>query len=43
MKYGYARVSTSAQDLQSQINQLHTEHCDEIFSEKILGRTSNRS
>jgi len=42
MKYGYARVSTSAQDLQSQINQLHTEHCDEIFSEKISGRTSNR-
>jgi len=42
MKYGYARVSTNTQDLQSQINQLEAENCDQIFSEKISGRTNNR-
>lgn len=40
MKYGYARVSTTAQDLESQIEALKKEHCDKIFAEKITGANS---
>lgn len=35
MKRGYARVSTSGQDLQSQINILKEEKCDVIYAEKF--------
>lgn len=42
MKYGYARVSTTGQDLETQIQILKSEYCDEIFSEKISARTDNR-
>lgn len=42
MKYGYARVSTIHQDLESQLQQLKKENCDEIFAEKISGTKSDR-
>lgn len=34
MKYGYARVSTSKQELEVQLNQLEEEGCKKIYSEK---------
>lgn len=34
MKYGYARVSTSKQELEVQLNQLKEEGCKKIYSEK---------
>lgn len=37
MKYGYARVSTTSQELANQIEILKNEKCDVIFSEKISG------
>ena len=37
MRYGYARVSTTGQDLQSQITRLNQEGCEIIYSEKITG------
>lgn len=37
MKYGYARVSTLAQKLDTQIELLNAEGCDEIVSEKFTG------
>lgn len=42
MKIGYARVSTSEQDLDTQINLLQLEGCEKIFSEKISGTKKNR-
>lgn len=42
MKYGYARVSTTSQELDVQINQLEKENCDVIFSEKFTGTKSDR-
>lgn len=42
MKYGYARVSTLYQDLQSQIEQLEKEGCDKIFSDKFTGTKKDR-
>ena len=39
MKYGYARVSTSAQDLTIQIEALEKEGCDVIRTEKQSGST----
>jgi DNA invertase Pin-like site-specific DNA recombinase len=42
VKYGYARVSTMNQDLQSQLNMLEAEGCDKIFSEKFTGTKSDR-
>lgn len=38
MKYGYARVSSSSQNLDAQINQLKHVQCDKIFREKVSGR-----
>ena len=42
MKIGYARVSTEDQNLDSQIDALKKEGCDNIFSEKVSGASSER-
>ncbi|HHT7155909.1 recombinase family protein [Bacillus cereus] len=42
MKYGYARVSTLNQDLESQIQMLKKEGCEEIYSEKFTGTKFDR-
>ncbi|GIN39623.1 recombinase family protein [Heyndrickxia oleronia] len=42
MMYGYARVSTVHQDLESQIKALEAEGCDEILSEKFTGTITDR-
>ncbi|MEH7218299.1 recombinase family protein [Bacillus toyonensis] len=42
MKYGYARVSTVTQDLESQLQTLKAEGCDIIYSEKFTGTTTDR-
>lgn len=42
MKYGYARVSTVHQDLQSQLKALEEEGCSRIFQDKFTGTERNR-
>lgn len=42
MKYGYARVSTVTQDLESQLQALEKESCNRIFSEKFTGTKADR-
>jgi DNA invertase Pin-like site-specific DNA recombinase len=42
MKYGYARVSTVHQDLESQLQALEKEGCDKIYSEKFTGTKADR-
>lgn len=42
MKYGYARVSTVHQDLDSQIQQLKRESCEVIYKEKFTGTKKER-
>jgi DNA invertase Pin-like site-specific DNA recombinase len=42
MNYGYARVSTIAQDLASQLAQLKAAGCEKVFREKITGTTAER-
>jgi DNA invertase Pin-like site-specific DNA recombinase len=42
MKYGYARVSTVSQDLESQLQTLKAEGCEEIYSEKFTGTKTDR-
>src|ERR1700674_2489951 len=42
MIYGYARVSTDAQDLTSQLVQLKAAGCEKLFREKITGTTADR-
>jgi DNA invertase Pin-like site-specific DNA recombinase len=42
MIYGYARVSTDAQDLGNQVAQLKAAKCAVIFREKISGATADR-
>ncbi|MCL1700609.1 recombinase family protein [Lysinibacillus sp. Bpr_S20] len=41
-KYGYARVSTVAQDLESQIQSLESEGCTQIYKEKFTGTKTDR-
>lgn len=42
MKYGYARVSTTAQDLTVQNEELKKEGCEVIFEEKFTGTKIDR-
>jgi len=42
MIFGYARVSTDAQDLTGQVVQLRAAGCETIFHEKITGATADR-
>jgi DNA invertase Pin-like site-specific DNA recombinase len=42
MKYGYARVSTTGQDLNAQMGALKSEGCEEIYSEKFTGTKADR-
>ncbi len=42
MIFGYARVSTVAQDLASQLAQLKAAGCEKVFREKITGTTADR-
>ena len=42
MIYGYARVSTRAQDLTGPVAQLKAAGCTKIFREKITGTTADR-
>jgi DNA invertase Pin-like site-specific DNA recombinase len=42
MIYGYARVSTAAQDESSQVRELKAAGCEKVFREKITGTTADR-
>lgn len=42
MKYGYARVSTSGQDLEAQIQSLKSVGCEKIYSEHFTGTKTDR-
>jgi DNA invertase Pin-like site-specific DNA recombinase len=42
MIYGYARVSTGAQDLTSQLAQLKGARCEKVYREKLTGTTADR-
>ncbi|MGM2824270.1 recombinase family protein [Bacillus cereus group sp. Bce006] len=42
MRYGYARVSTLGQELESQVSILENEGCTSIYSEKFTGATTER-
>lgn len=41
MKIGYARVSTTGQDYETQVSKLQAEGCEEIFSEKQSGKSTD--
>lgn len=40
--YGYARVSTAAQDLATQLGQLEAAGCERIYHDKLSGLTTDR-
>jgi hypothetical protein len=42
MIFGYARVSTAAQDETGQVGQLRAAGCEKVFREKITGTTADR-
>jgi Resolvase, N terminal domain len=42
MIYGYARVSTAAEDESGQVAQLKTAGCEKVFREKVTGTTADR-
>jgi DNA invertase Pin-like site-specific DNA recombinase len=42
MNYGYARVSTAAQDLTAQRAQLDAAGCGKVYCEKITGTHADR-
>jgi hypothetical protein len=42
MIYGYARVSTAAQDETGQVRQLKAAGCEKVFREEITGTTADR-
>ena len=42
MIYGYARVSTAAQDESGQVSQLKAAGCGRIFREKVTGTAADR-
>lgn len=42
MKYGYARVSTLDQNLNAQLDALNKAGCDEIYMEKMSGKSMDR-
>jgi len=42
LKYGYARVSTVGQNLESQIEQLKKEGCEKIYQDTFTGTKKNR-
>ena len=40
-RYGYARVSSKAQDYAAQVEALEAAGCEKIFSEKMSGKSTN--
>ena len=42
MIFGYARVSTGAQDLTAQLKDLKAAGCERVFKEKVTGATADR-
>jgi len=41
MKYGYARVSSKAQDYTAQVEALKAAGCEKIYSEKQSGKSTD--